>query len=78
MLVPSLFYQDMPHLIQESDIKPSESVITATEDANIGQNTNFNEMTNKKHNQFIETYKIVLFFKLNHADFPPLFNSTVF
>ena len=53
-------------------------MIAATEDANIGQNTNFNEMTNKKHNQFIETYKIVLFFKLNHADFPPLFNSTVF
>ena len=33
-------------------------------------------MSNKKHNQFIKTHKIASF-KLNHADFPPLLNSTV-
>ena len=34
-------------------------------------------MTNKKHNQIMNTYKIVVPFKLNHADFPPLLNSAV-
>ena len=34
-------------------------------------------MSNKKHNQFIKTYKMVASFKLNHVDFPPLLNSTV-
>ena len=34
-------------------------------------------MSNKKHNQFIKTYKMAASFKLNHADFPPLLNSTV-
>ena len=34
-------------------------------------------MSNKKHNQFIKTYKIAAFFKLNHADFHPLLNSNV-
>ena len=34
-------------------------------------------MLNKKHNQFIKTYKMAASFKLNHADFPPLLNSTL-
>ena len=38
------------HLIQKGNIKPSESIITATEDINIGQNALFNLMANKKHN----------------------------
>ena len=41
-------------------IKLSESIIPATEDPNIGQNTHFNEMASKKHkknNQFMKTYK---------------------
>ena len=54
-LDPSLFYQNKLRLIQKGNIKLSEyanniSIITATEDANIGQNTFFNKMTNKKHN----------------------------
>ena len=73
----SLFYHDKLHLIQKGNIKLSESIITATEDRNIGQNTHFNKMSNKKHNQFIKTYKMAASFKLNHADFPPLLNSTV-
>ena len=75
-LDPSLFYQDKLHLIQKGNIKLSESIITATEYPNIGQNTFFNKMTNKKHNEFMKTYKMAVFFKLNHADFPPLPNST--
>ena len=51
--------------------------MTATEDTNIGQNTHFNKISNKKHNQFIKTYKMAVSFKLNHADFPTLLNSTV-
>ena len=47
----SLFYHDKLHLIQKGNIKLSESIITATEDRNIGQNTHFNKMSNKKHNQ---------------------------
>ena len=74
MLDPSLFYQDKLHLIQKGNIKLSESIITDTEDS---QNTLFNEMTNKKHHQFMKTYKMVVSFKLNHTDFPPLLNSTV-
>ena len=73
----SLFYHNKLDLIQKGNIKLSESVITATEDRNIGQNTHFNKMLNKKHNQFIKTYKMAAPFKLNHADFPPLLNSTV-
>ena len=76
-LDPSLFYHDKLHLIQKGNIKLSESIITATEDRNIGQNTHFNKMSNKKHNQFIKTYKMAASFKLNHADFPSLLNSTV-
>ena len=49
----SLFYQDKLHLIQKENIRLSESIITATEDANIGQNTNFNEMTNNKHGKIL-------------------------
>ena len=77
MLDPSLFYHDKLHLIQQGNIKLSESIITAKEDTNIGQNTYFNKMSNKKNNQFIKTYKMAVSFKLNHAYFPPLFNSTV-
>ena len=77
MLDPSLFYHDKLHLIQKGNIKLSGSIITATEDTNIGQNTHFNKISNKKHNQFIKTYKMTVSFKLNHADFPPLLNSTV-
>ena len=77
VLDPSLFYQYNLHLIQKGNIKLSESIITAIEDANIGQNTFFNEMTNKKHNLFMKTYKMGVSFKLNHADNPPLLNSTV-
>ena len=69
-------YQDKLHLIQKRNIRVSESIITATEEANIGQNTHFNEMTNKKHNQFMKTYKMGVSFNLKHADFPPLLNST--
>ena len=64
-------------MIQKGKIKLSESTITATEDANIGQNTICIEMTNVKHNQFMKTYKMVVPFKLNHPDFPPLLNPTV-
>ena len=32
-------------------------------------------MSNKKHNQFIKTYKMAVSFKLNHVDFPPLPNT---
>ena len=77
MLDPSLFYHDKLHLIQEGNIKLSESIITAREGRNIGQNTHFNKMSNKKHNQFIKTYKMAASFELTHADFPPLLNSTV-
>ena len=77
ILDPSLFYHDKLYLIQKGNIKLSESVITATEDRNIGQNTHLNKMSNKKHNQFIKTYKMAASFKLIHADFPPLLNSTV-
>ena len=77
MLDPSLFYHDKLHLIQKGNIKLSGSIITATEDTNIGQNTHFNKISNKKHNQFIKTYKMAVSFKLNHADFPPLLNSTI-
>ena len=78
-LDPSLFYHDKLYVIQKAirNIKLSESIITATEDRNIGENTPFNKMSNKKHNQFIKTYKMDAPFKLNHADFPLLLNSTV-
>ena len=76
-LDPKLFYHDKLHLIQKRNIKLSESIITAKEDRNIGQNTHFNKMSSKKHNQFIKTYKMAASFKLNHADFPPLLNFTV-
>ena len=76
-LDPSLFYHDKLHLIQKGNVKLLEPIITATEDRNIGQNTHFNKMSSKKHNQFIKTYKMAASFKLNHADFPPLLNSTV-
>ena len=52
----SLFYNNKLHLIQKGNIKLSESIITDTEDRNIGQNTHFNKMSNKKCNQFIKTY----------------------
>ena len=74
-LDPSLFFHDKLHLIQKGNIKLSESIITVTEDRNISQNTHFN-MSNKKH-QFMKTFKMAVFFKLNHADFPPFLNSTV-
>ena len=77
-LDPLLFYRDKLHLIQQGKIKLSESIITATEHTNIGQNIHFNKMYNKKHNQFIKTYKMGVSFKLNHADYPPLFSSAVF
>ena len=35
-------------------------------------------MTNKKHNQFMKTYKMAVSFTLNHAGFPPLLNSSFF
>ena len=38
-LDPSLFYQNKLHLIQKRKIMVSESIITATEDANSDQNT---------------------------------------
>ena len=76
-LDPSLFYHDKLHLIGKGNIKLSESIITSTEDRNIGQNTHFNKMSNKKYNQFIKTYKTAVSFKLNHADFASLLNSTV-
>ena len=76
-LDPSLFCHDKLHLIQKGNIKLSESIITATKDRNIGQNTHLNKMSNKKHNQFIKTYKMAASFKSNHADFPPLVNSIV-
>ena len=75
-LDPSLFHQDKLHLIQKGNMKLSESIMTATEDANIGENTLFNEMANKKHNQFMKTYTMGVSFKLNHTDFPLLLNST--
>ena len=53
------------------------TTITATEDRNIGQNTHFKNMSNKKHNQFIKTYKMAASFKLNHARFRPFLNFTV-
>ena len=62
-LDPSLFSHDKLHLIQKGNIKLSESIITATEDRNIGQNTHFNKMSNKKHNQFIKTYKMAASFE---------------
>ena len=34
-------------------------------------------MTDKKHNQFMKTYRMVVFFILNDADFSQLLNSTV-
>ena len=77
MLDPSLFYHDKLHLIQQGNIKLSESIIAATEDTNIGENTQFNKISNKKNNQFIKTYKMAVSFKLNHTYFPPLFNSTI-
>ena len=64
-------------MIQKGNIKLSEPIITATEDANIGQNALFNKMENKKHNQFMKTYKKAVSFILNHTDIPPLLNSTV-
>ena len=60
---PSLSYHDKLYLIQKGNIKLSESIITATEDRNIGQNTHFNKMSNKKYNQFIKTYKMAASFK---------------
>ena len=75
-LDPSLFFYDKLHLIQKGNIKLSESIITVIEDRNISQNTHFNNMSNKKH-QFIKTFKMAVFFKLNHGDFPPFLNSTV-
>ena len=57
-LDPKLFYHDKLHLIQKGNIKLSESIITATEDRNIGQNTHFSKMSSKKHIQFIKTYKM--------------------
>ena len=68
----SLFYQDKLRLIQNRNIKLPESIITGKEDTNIGQNTLFNEMAYKKHNQLMEAYKTAVSFKLNHANFPPL------
>ena len=73
----SLFYHDKLYLIQNGNIKLSESIITATEDTNIGQNTLFNKMTSKKRNQFMKTYEMAVSFKLNPADFPPSLNSAV-
>ena len=57
MLDSLLFCQDKLHLIQKGNIKLSESVIKATEDSDIGQNILFNEMTNKKHKQFMKNVK---------------------
>ena len=73
---PSLFSQDKLHLIKKKNIQLSESIITATEDTN-GQNTHFNKITSKKHDQLMKTYKMSVSFKLNHADFSPLLKSTV-
>ena len=72
-----LLYQDKLHLIQKENIKLSESIITATENANIGQSTHINELANKKHNQFLKTYKMAETFKLTHTGFHPLLTSTV-
>ena len=68
----SHFYEDKLHLIHKGNIKLSESIITSKKDTNIGQNTLFNEMAYKKHNQLMEAYKTTVSFKFNHADFPPL------
>ena len=76
-LDPSLFYHDKLHLIQKGHTKLSESIITSKEERNIDQNTHFNKTSNKKYKQFIKTYKMATSFKLNHADFPSLLNSTV-
>ena len=46
----SLFSHDKLHLIQKGNIKLSESIITATEDRKIYQNTHFKKMLNRKHN----------------------------
>ena len=44
----SLFYNDKLHLIQKGNVKLSESTVTATGDTNIGQNTHFDKISNKK------------------------------
>ena len=60
-LDPSLFYHGKLHLIQKGNTKLSESIITATVDTVIGENTHFNKMANKKHNQFMKMYKMAVF-----------------
>ena len=56
-------------MIQKENIKLSESIITAKEDENIGENTHYCKMTNRKHNKFRKTYEMTVSFKLNIADF---------
>ena len=48
-LNPSLCYQDKLPLFQKENIRLCESITTATEEANISQNTHFNEMNDNKH-----------------------------
>ena len=73
----SLFYQDKPYLIEKGNKKLSESIITATVDANFGQYTHFNKMKTNKHNQFMKTYKMAKSFKLHNARFPPLIDCSL-
>lgn len=66
-------HKDKLQLIQEGNIKLSKSIITATEDKNIGQNIYFNMMRQNNH-KFMKTYNMASSFKSNNAEFPPLPN----
>ena len=68
-LNPELFFLDNVHLVEKGNLKLAESIFSSIK--------NSNDVTCNKHKQFLTSYKMAVFFKLNNFDFPPLSSSTV-
>ena len=60
-----LLYLDNVHLVENGNLKLAESIF--------GFINNFDNIKHNNHIQFDKSYKMALSFKLNNADFPPLF-----
>ena len=60
-----LFYLDNVHLVENGNLKVAESIFSFI--------NNFGNIKHNKHIQFNKSCKMAVSFKLNNADFPPLY-----
>ena len=65
LLIQTSFFLDNVHLVKNGNLKLAESISSFT--------NNFDNIKHNNHIQFDKFYKMSVSFKLNNADFPPLY-----